>query len=117
MNPDQMALEGDGFAPLRDLTSEERKLSIQERFALFHERNPQVYRHLVKLAHDAQERGFERIGIEMLWQVLRWEIAMRTRDPSGFKLNDHYRSRYSRLLMAQEPGLSGLFETRRLRAA
>ena len=38
---------------------------------------------------------------------------MGTNDPaSEFKLNNNYRSFYSRLLMEQEPELAGYFETR-----
>ena len=91
--------------------------SIQERFERFHAANPAVYRNLRRLAFAAKGRGFRRIGIEMLYAVLRWEYAgLRTTDAtSEFKLNDHYTSRYARLLMEREAELEGLFETRRLR--
>jgi hypothetical protein len=38
-------------------------------------------------------------------------------DGEEFKLNNNYTSRYARLLMEREAGLSGLFATRELRAA
>jgi hypothetical protein len=42
---------------------------------------------------------------------------MQTTGDAGFKLNDHFTSRYARLLMQREPDLYGLFETRAVRAA
>lgn len=51
----------------------------------------------------------------MIWEVMRWQMFLATKDPSGFKLNDHYTSRYARLIMKQEPDLDGLFELRALR--
>jgi hypothetical protein len=50
--------------------------------------------------------------------VLRWNRAIAgLPDPrEDFKLNDHYTSRYARLIVAHEPDLAELFELRRLRA-
>lgn len=92
--------------------------TIEQRFWDFHDANPHVYGELVKLARRARSRGHHRMGIEMLFAIVRWRRMMRTADPSsGFKLNDHYTSRYARLIMEQEPDLDGFFETRRLRAS
>jgi hypothetical protein len=95
-----------------------RSKPIQQRFEEFHRDNPAVYRELVTLAWQAQIRGHRRIGIELLFAVLRWERMMQTSDAnSGFRLNDHYTSRYARLIMEQESGLDGLFDVRELRSA
>lgn len=91
--------------------------SIDTRFAAFHEANPHVYDELVALARAAHARGYRHIGIELLFAKLRWDHMMRTRaDRFGFKLNDHFTSRYARLIMEHEPDLAGLFRTRALRA-
>lgn len=93
-----------------------RRLSIESRFQAFHEQHPDVYRQLVSLARQAQRRGHARIGIGMLWEVLRWERLLRSTDPtSEHTLNDNYRSRYARLIMEQEADLAGMFELRRIR--
>ena len=92
--------------------------SIQMRFEAFHRNNPSVYTQLVRMTRDLVTRGRQRVGIGMLWEVLRWQVVMGTFDPgSEFKLNDHYRSRYARLIMEQEVDLTGIFETRGLRSA
>lgn len=95
----------------------DRSKSIQERFERFHEANPDVYAELVLLARQAKQRGRERWAIGSLWEVLRWQRMMRTVDETtDLKLNDHYRSRYARLIMLTEPDLSGFFEIRQLRS-
>lgn len=83
-------------------------------FAAHHLAHPEVYEALVRLARQARTRGHERIGIGMLWEVLRWETTIG--DPAGeYRLNNDLRSRYARLIMDQEPDLAEIFETRGLR--
>ena len=89
--------------------------SIDAAFVAFHETNPWVYSALVRLARDMQQRGRDRIGIGMLFEVLRWQHALATVDQSSdFKLNNNYRSRYARLIMDTEPDLEGVFQLRQL---
>jgi hypothetical protein len=85
-------------------------------FAAFHAANPGVYEALRRLALRAVDKGHTTIGIGMLWEALRWEVFVDAVDPSQaeWKLNNSYRSRYARLLMASEPKLRFAFETRRL---
>ncbi|CAB4180862.1 hypothetical protein UFOVP1056_1 [uncultured Caudovirales phage] len=45
--------------------------------------------------------------------MLRWETAMSTTG-DDFKLNNNYRSRYARLIMATCPDLTDVFDTREL---
>jgi hypothetical protein len=83
-------------------------------FAAHHAAHPEVYAALVRLARQARSRGHDRIGIGMLWEVLRWETTIG--DPAGdYRLNNDHRSRYARLIMDQEPDLAGVFEVRELR--
>jgi hypothetical protein len=90
--------------------------SIDQRFRDFHAENPGVYDELVKMARQVLARGYTRIGIELIWSGYRWNRMLRTTpDEYGFKLNDHFRSRYARLIMAQEPDLADLFHIRTLR--
>jgi hypothetical protein len=93
-------------------------MTIDEKFLAFHNQNPHVYSELVELAYRAKNRGHKRMGIEMLFAIIRWRRAMRTVDEySNFKLNDHYTSRYARAIMENEPELEGFFQIRKLRAA
>lgn len=90
-----------------------RGQSLEQQFQAFHADNPHVYRSLRRLALDLRARGVRKYGIAGLFEVLRWQHAMTTTDPSSdFKLNNNFRSFYSRILMDNEPSLAGFFETR-----
>ena len=92
--------------------------TIQDRFEDFHRDNPVVYELLVRFARELHNSGRKRSGIRMVWERMRWEIAVNTVDRSSkFKLNDHYTSRYARLIMAREWDLRDFFEVREIRAA
>lgn len=88
---------------------------MEQRFKEFHAKNPQVYVSLVRLARQLKDRGHRKIGIKMLFEVVRWQTMLRTEgDP--FKLNNNYHSRYARKIMDQEPDLEGFFELRELKS-
>jgi len=89
--------------------------TLPERFRAFHDANPRVYEELRRLALLLRRRGHNRIGIAMLFEQMRWQWYERTTDVTGFKLNNDYRAYYARLLMDQEPELSGIFTTRETR--
>jgi hypothetical protein len=90
-----------------------RGRGLEEQFRQFHRENPQVYARLRALALGLRARGVRRYGIAGLFEVLRWEEAMKPRDAaSDFRLNNNYRSFYARLLMDNEPKLADFFETR-----
>lgn len=91
--------------------------SIEQRFEAFHDANPWVYDELVRMAREAHRAGRERIGIAMLFEVLRWRWTLHTTDPSSkFKLNNSYRSRYARRIMGVEHDLAEIFDTRELKS-
>ena len=90
--------------------------SIQAQFEAFHALNPWVLRRFESMTEDCINRGFQRIGIGMLYELLRWQYGAVTRGDE-FRLNNNYRSRYVRLLIEEHPSWAALFETRSLRAA
>lgn len=93
-----------------------REGTIDEAWWRFHLAHPEVYRALVALAREALHAGAERIGIGMIYEVVRWQHFMRPDPDERFKLNNTYRSRYARLIMATEVDLDGIFDTRSLRS-
>lgn len=86
-------------------------MTIDADFLAFHSANPHIYDALVSLARRAKAAGRRKAGIGMLWEVLRWDIFIRTTG-TEYKLNNNYRSRYARLIMHREPDLADFFETR-----
>jgi hypothetical protein len=91
--------------------------SIQARFEDFHARNPDVLERLARLAREWRSAGNRKCGIRMLWERLRWEIGMERQRDGEFMLNDHFHSRYARLLCSEYPELAGMFELRTLKAS
>ena len=85
------------------------------KFKQFHAENPKVYEELVKLAREAKAAGRTKIGIKMLWEVVRWNTWIATTD-THWKLPNNHHSRYARLVMEQEPDLKDIFNTRELRS-
>jgi hypothetical protein len=110
MTPQPLQLDLGPLTPVH-----EPELTIDERFTAFHAANPHVYRNLVALARDLHRPG-RRIGMKMLFEVLRWQ-HLRTTGDQGFALNNDLTSRYARLIAAREADLADAFETRVLRAA
>ena len=89
--------------------------SIDVRFAEFHAANEWVYSALRGMALTAKREG-HRVGIRCLWETFRWTHRQRIDSEETFRCNDHFPSRFARLLMEREPELAGFFETRGLRA-
>lgn len=88
-------------------------MNIQERFENFNADNPQVYTTICAMARSWVAKGNSNLGIGMVFEVMRWDHAMRTQgDP--FKLNNDYRSRYVRLIEENELDLVGVFRKRTL---
>lgn len=84
-------------------------MTNEEKFVQFHSENPQVYVELVRLAREARFKGKSRVGIKMLWEVVRWNLFISTVDSnSEFKLNNNYHSRYARMIMQLESDLREL---------
>lgn len=88
--------------------------NYQAKFEEFHKANPDVYTELVRLCRHARQRGSKKVGIRMLWEVTRWNLNVETQRNSPFKLNDHYHSRYVRMIVENEPDLADMFELRQL---
>ena len=88
----------------------------EQAFRAFHAANLHVYENLVRLTRQAVQNGRRRIGIGMLFEVLRWNYVMSS-SGSDFKLNNNYRSHYVRLIIKLHPEWAGMFELRELRAS
>ena len=89
----------------------------RERFQAFHLANTNVMLELVGMARRLKDCGVRQYGIAALWEVLRYNHAVKTDDPtSQLKLNNDYRAFYAREIMRRHPDLDGFFTTRRSQA-
>lgn len=90
---------------------------LEDSFERFDRENPHVYRELVRLAKRWRLRrgAGATCSIKMLYEVARWELGLRsTGEP--LHLNNNYHAFYARKMMRCEPGLAGIFKTRRQRS-
>ena len=92
------------------------KDSTFENFKAFHKKNPYVYQKLCSMAKEWQNAGHSKVGIKMLFEVLRWQHGLKKMDTEEFALNNNYAPHYARLLMAENSELEGLFELRTIRS-
>lgn len=106
-NMDQLQLCLD---PIEELQDD----SIPARFERFHRANPQVYDNLVALARQFRDKRRDgKIGIAMLYEVLRWNYYMTVESEDEYKLSNDFRACYSRLIMERESDLDGIFNIKR----
>lgn len=87
---------------------------IDAAFWKFHRENPKVYQKIVEMTNIAKLNGRKRIGMKMLFEVIRWEHLVHTRS-DDFALNNNYTSRYVRMLASDYPELADMFEIRRIK--
>jgi len=88
-------------------------------FQKFHKENPHVYLKLVELARLVLSRGRRKYAIEGLWQQLRWHYDFEVENSSGLEEgtagSNQHRTRYARLIMAQEADLLDFFDTKAMK--
>ena len=94
--------------------------TIQAKFEEFHAAHPEVYGKVVELAWTLKaQREAGRckwVSIGAIWERLRSDWLFAGRDSEGYKLNNNYRSRYARLLIADFPEFAAIIETRELQS-
>lgn len=88
---------------------------LDKRFWAFHKENPQVFEKLEELTLQAYSHGRKKIGIKMIFEVLRWNSMMSTSGDT-YKLNNSYFSRYVRILIDKHPEYRDLFEMRKIKS-
>jgi len=94
---------------------EPKESSIYARFLKFHAANPEVYNNLVSLAREFRRKGQNhnrKMGIGMLYEVLRWNYYLSIDSTEDYKLSNDFRACYARLIMEREPDLKDAFNTR-----
>lgn len=87
----------------------------RERFESFHAANPQVYDAIERMTSMMAVRGRKRIGMKMLFEVLRWNYYMTTTDPeSEYRLNNNYTAYYAREIIKRHPEWASMFALREI---
>ena len=85
-----------------------------DKFIKFHRANPHIFEAIVNQARVFRRRKPEaKIGIALIWNLLRWENALSTTG-EVYKLPNDYQPYYARLVMHVCEDLEGIFETRKM---
>jgi hypothetical protein len=93
------------------------KPTIQERFERYHNDHPEVYSLFKRFASELKQAGRDRFGSDAIIQRIRWHYAIRPDSiERKFKINDHFSSRYARLLMDEDESFNNFFEIRSLKS-
>ena len=92
----------------------EPRATLQEQFEQFHSANTWVLDALESLTREWVEAGHKRLGIGMLWEVIRYQYGRTI--SADFKANNNHRSRYVRLMLDRHPEWQSVFATRCLTA-
>ena len=92
--------------------------TIEERAREFFRLNGHVISAFVMLAREyLKKTGSKHVGAKMLWEKMRFEFAIHTKDDgSGYRLNNNYTAYLARLVAETHDDLKDVFEFRRLRS-
>jgi hypothetical protein len=110
---EQLALE---FGEAKAERRRERERRIQEDFERFHAACPEVFALYCRFAEELLAAGHTRGSSDWILGRIRWFYKVDSPRPGGFKINDHFTSRYARLLIRTDPRFKGFFELRELRS-
>lgn len=93
-----------------------KKTTIQHRFEKFDEAYPEIYELFCTFVGLLLSSGKTHYSADAILHRIRWEYDVNPEhDFDGFKINDHFSSRYARKWQEQYPDAHGFFETRKLR--
>ena len=77
-----------------------------------HRANPHIYEAFNRIAHALIRRGWKRGSAYLVFERIRWESAVRTRNEDTYKLNNNFRPDYARLWLARNPEFPTWLEVR-----
>lgn len=92
--------------------TETRADQLDAAFRRFHVDNPRIWVLFERFAFEVIHAGHEHYSSSAIFERIRWEIAIATRDPDGCKLNNNHRAFYARLFHQRYPQHKGFFRNR-----
>ena len=88
-----------------------RVVDSEQKFRIFHEANPEVYKLFKRFTFEAMNRGHKHLSAEMIINRIRWETKVVTTD-KDYKINNDYKPFYSRLFIVEHPQHKDFFRLR-----
>lgn len=94
-----------------------RRPTVREQYEAFRAANPGIIDLVADRARLAKSRGYQRLGIRRVMEVIRWDREMVLgEDGSGLKVNNNCMALLSREVMAENEDLRDFFTCRELRS-
>ena len=84
------------------------------KFKKYDAENPQIWEAFKKYTFESINKGFKHFSAEFVFNVIRWETSISGND--AFKVNNNWKSWYSRKFMQEYPDHSGFFQLRNSKA-
>ena len=88
--------------------------NIDQAFAAFHQRHPEVYRLFCQFVSEVRRLGHANYSADAILHRVRWEVDLARRPAVGWKINNNFSSRYARKYM-REHRAPDFFRIRKLR--
>ncbi len=90
-----------------------RHAEMREQTIAYHKKYPEVWQLFCQFTFEQIKKGFKNYSVNAIFERIRWQTDVP--DVSGestFKLNNNYRSFYSRAFMKEYPDHKTFFRTR-----
>jgi hypothetical protein len=91
------------------------KGQLELEFEAYHAANPHIYQLVERFSQDIINAGHSKFGLSAIWERIRWERIVESRD-LNFKLPNNHRAYYARMWLRDHPESPGFFRTCRLRS-
>ncbi len=91
--------------------------TIQDSFERFLEDNPWFLDEVTNRALALLDVGVFHFSMDAIFHSIRYDRAIYTKGTEGFKINNNWSSRATRLVEEREPRLANMFRKRGLKAA
>ncbi len=85
---------------------------LEQLFKIYHTESPEIYEMFKVYSFQLLATGKTMLSANLIFERIRWESSVSGND--GYKLNNSYRSYYSRLFMDDHPQFGSCFATRKL---
>lgn len=86
--------------------------SHKERWEQIKSLNPWIVDAFLSMAHEARDAGMTRLGVKWLTEVYRWRRLTNRGVGDSYKWNNNHTAYLARDLIAADPTLAGMIETR-----
>jgi len=91
-------------------------MTLKEKFDLWDEENPEVYKLFCKFTLQAAEKGHKRLSAWMIVNRIRWETSVVTVG-NDYKVSNDFIALYARKFMQDHPEYDGFFSVKSMKRA